>query len=183
MGYMITKECIRRAYTGICLYAGDIGNAAAVRFKKLKAAEWTNGIAPAWGWNPWRSLDCRWCESVAIERLMKLESVFHRPSPWQQIHWVRRGGACVLLAFSFSTYTPSGTQYITWFHRHPWPFPRSCSPTCQSPLEMPPLPISQLCLSLVGHLFSLCTHGLLELQILTLPHTAPSYLFVLRTHL
>lgn len=47
MDYMITKEFIRLAYIGIRLYAGDIENTAAARMKKLKAAEWTNDIAPA----------------------------------------------------------------------------------------------------------------------------------------
>lgn len=45
--YMITKEFIRLAYIGIYLYAGETENAAAVRSKKLKTAEWTNDTAAA----------------------------------------------------------------------------------------------------------------------------------------
>lgn len=55
--YMITKEFIRLAYIGIYLYAGETENAAAVRSKKLKTAEWTmiqpqpeaEGLAAPWG--------------------------------------------------------------------------------------------------------------------------------------
>lgn len=46
-------------------------------------------------------------------------------------------------------------------------------------------PTSQVCLNLAGHLFSLCTPGLLEQLLEALPYPGPSYLFVLsafRTH-